>query len=147
MRCKLRPQLAPAEAQQTARSEISVGSSQVKSGQYTLIIPHKVIQLTAVSFWIPETRLRLPQVNKEGNSLRSWWSIDTKASSVCVFLSASSPRELCSQPVRGSVRRTGRMFPEHVERRFLDPEYSFVAVRRIHPTRFAKQKLAQSRTN
>ena len=23
------------------------------------------------------------------------------------------------------------MFPEHVERRFLDPEYSFVAVRRI----------------
>jgi len=27
-------------------------------------IPHSVIQLTTVSFWVPETRLRLPQVNK-----------------------------------------------------------------------------------
>ena len=31
------------------------------------------------------------------------------------------------------------MFPEHVERSFLDPEYSFVTVRRILPTRFAKK--------
>ena len=38
------------------------------------------------------------------------------------------------------------MFPEHVERSFLDPEYSFVAVRRKLPTRFTKQKLAQLRT-
>ena len=29
-----------------------------------------------------------------------------------------------SQPIRGNDRPTGRMFPEHVERRFLDPEYS-----------------------
>ena len=33
--------------------------------------------------------------------------------------------ELCSQPIRGNDRPIGRMFPEHVERRFLDPEYSF----------------------
>ena len=38
------------------------------------------------------------------------------------------------------------MFPEHVERSFLDPEYSFVAVRRILRTLFAKQKFAQLRT-
>ena len=31
---------------------------------YTLIIPHRVIQLTATSFWVPETRLRLPRRNR-----------------------------------------------------------------------------------
>ena len=36
----------------------------LKSSQYTLIIPHRVIQLTTISFWVPETRLRLPLVNK-----------------------------------------------------------------------------------
>ena len=57
--------------------------------------------------------------------------------------SSSSTGELCSQP----IRRIGRMFPEHVERSFLDPEYSFVAVRRILRTIFEKQKFAQLRTN
>ena len=33
-------------------------------------------------------------------------------------------RALCFQPVRDKIRRTGRIFPEHVERSFLDPEYS-----------------------
>ena len=42
-------------------------------------------------------------------------------------------------PIRGNVRRIGRMFPEHAERSFLDPEYSFVAVRQILRTRFAKK--------
>ena len=56
-------------------------------------------------------------------------------------------RALCSQPIRGNVRRTGQIFPEHnIERSFLDPEYSFIAVRRIPRTRFAKQKFAQLRT-
>ena len=41
-----------------------VGESQVKSSQDTFIIPHRVIQLTTISFWVSETRLRLPQVNK-----------------------------------------------------------------------------------
>ena len=36
----------------------------LKSSQYTLIIAHRVIQLTTISFWVSETRLRLPQVNK-----------------------------------------------------------------------------------
>ena len=63
-----------------------------------------------------------------------------------IFISSSSTGELCSQPIRGNVHRTGRMFPEHAERSFLDPEYSFIAVRRILPTSFVK-KFAQLRTN
>ena len=47
MRCKLRPELA-AEAQQTAWSKC-----RIKSSQYTFIIPHRVIQLTTISFWVP----------------------------------------------------------------------------------------------
>ena len=46
-------------------------------------------------------------------------------SSIFIFISSSSTGELCSQPIRGNDRRIGRMFPEHVERSFLDPEYSF----------------------
>ena len=56
-------------------------------------------------------------------------------------------RALCSQQIRDKVRRTGWIFPEHVERSFLDPENSFVAVRRKPWTRCAKQKFAQLRTN
>ena len=65
-----------------------------------------------------------------------------------LFLFLPHPQEspLCSQPVRGKVRRTGRIFPEHAERRCLDPEHGFVAVRRIPRTRFAKQMFAQLRT-
>ena len=37
-------------------------------------------------------------------------------SSIFIFISSSSTGELCSQPIRGNVRRTGRMFLEHVER-------------------------------
>ena len=68
-------------------------------------------------------------------------------SSIFIFISSSSTGELCSQPIRGNVCRIGWMFPEHAERSFLDPKYSFVAVRWIFPTRFAKQKLTQLRTN
>ena len=46
-------------------------------------------------------------------------------SSIFIFIFSSSTGELCSQPIRGNVRRIGRMFLEHVERSFLDPEYSF----------------------
>ena len=56
-------------------------------------------------------------------------------------------RALCSQPIRGNVRRIWRMFLELIERSFLDPKYRFVAVRRILPTRFTKQKFAQLGTN
>ena len=46
-------------------------------------------------------------------------------SSIFIFIFSSSTGELCSQPIRGNDRRIGRMFPEHAERSFLDPEYSF----------------------
>ena len=46
-------------------------------------------------------------------------------SSILILIFSSSTGELCSQPIRGNDRRIGQMFPEHVERSFLDPEYSF----------------------
>ena len=46
-------------------------------------------------------------------------------SSIFIFIFSSSTGELYSQPIRGNDRRIGWMFPEHVERSFLDPEYSF----------------------
>ena len=46
-------------------------------------------------------------------------------SSIFIFVFSSFTRELCSQPIRGNDRPIGQMFPEHVEQRFLDPEYSF----------------------
>ena len=48
-------------------------------------------------------------------------------SSIFIFIFSSFTGELCSQPIRSNVHRTGRMFPEHVERKFLDPKYSFDA--------------------
>ena len=121
----------------------------LKSTQYTLIIPRGVIQLTTMSFWVPETRLLLPQVNK-----LKFKKIPPKRvkylatpSSIFLYFFLIHRRALCSQPVRDKIRRTLRMFPEHVERSFLDPKYSFAAVRRILRTIFAKQKFAQLRTN
>ena len=46
-------------------------------------------------------------------------------SSVFIFIFSSSTGELCSQPIRDIVHRIGQMFPEHAERSFLHPEYSF----------------------
>ena len=58
MRCKLRPELTRTR-QHDPKCRLSwLKSNRVKS--YTLIIPHRVIQITATSFWVPETRLRLP---------------------------------------------------------------------------------------
>ena len=66
-----------------------------------------------MSFWVPETRLRLPQV-------KFFFKVPPKRvkylatpSSILILISTG---ELCSQSVRGNVRRTGRMFLEHVER-------------------------------
>ena len=51
--------------------------------------------------------------------------VENLATPSSIFIFSSSTGELYSQPIRGSDRRIGRMFPEHVERSFLDPEYSF----------------------
>ena len=52
-------------------------------------------------------------------------NLATPSSFFFIYFLSSSTGELCSQPIRGNVRRIGRMFPEHVERSFLDSEYSF----------------------
>ena len=102
---------------------------------------------TTISFWIPRDKAAPPtsqQINKfPPKRVKNL----ATPSSIFIFISSSSTGELCSQPIRANVRRIGRMFPEHSERSFLDPEYSFVAVRRILRTIFAKQKFAQLRTN
>ena len=36
----------------------------LKLSQYILLIPHRASQLTTISFWVPETRMCIPQVNK-----------------------------------------------------------------------------------
>ena len=74
-------------------------------------------------------------------------------SSFFIFISSSSTGELCSQPIRGNVRRIGRMFPEHVERSFLDPdiassqfdEYSQLGLRR--KVRPIKNQIASPNTS
>ena len=100
----------------------------LKSSQYTFIIPHRVIQLTTISFYVSEPKLRLPQVNTS-QQINKFPPKRVKnlatPSSIFIFVFSSSTGELSSQPVRGNDRRIGRMFPEHVERSFLDPEYSF----------------------
>ena len=52
-------------------------------------------------------------------------NLATPSSILILILFSSSTEELCSQPIRSNDRPIGRMFPKHVERRFLDPEYSF----------------------
>ena len=71
----LRSQLTCNEMQVSARTcgRQHDRKCRLKSSQYTLIIPHRVIQLTTISFWVPETRLCLPQVNKLKRFLRSKW--------------------------------------------------------------------------
>ena len=141
MRCNLQPELA-ADVQQTARSKMlaKVKSkyfnhpSQGNSTNYYLILGPRDMAVPHTSQHIKT----IPQ--KRVKNLAT-------PTSIFIVISSSSTGEHCSQPIRGNVRRIGRMFPEHVERSFLDPEYSFVAVRRILPTRFAKQKFAQLRTN
>ena len=58
MRCNFGPNLRQTRSRQHDRK------CRLKSSQYTVIIPHRVIQLTTISLWVPERRLCLPQVNK-----------------------------------------------------------------------------------
>ena len=52
-------------------------------------------------------------------------NLETPSSIFILFCFSSSTGEFCSQPIRGNDRPVGRMFPEHVERSFLDPEGIF----------------------
>ena len=122
----------------------------VGSSQYTFIVPHRVLQPTTTSFWVSETRL---QINKFPPK---WMKNLVPPSSIFIF--SSSTGEVCSQPIRGNDRWIGQIFPERVERSFLDPEYSFdkyfqlgswrkvgpiknQLAHQILPTRFVKKHL------
>ena len=117
MRCKLRPELA-ADAQQTAWSKMSAKvksvyfnhPSQGNSTNYHLILGLRDKAAPSTS----------QQINKfPPKRVKNL----ATPSSIFIFVFSSSTGELCSQPIRGNDRPIGRMFPEHVERSFLDPEY------------------------
>ena len=118
MRCKLRPELRQTRSRQHDR-KYRLKSSRVKS-----IYFHHPSQGNSTNYYLilglrdkaaPPTS---QQINifppKRVKNLAT-------PSSIFIFIFSSSTGELCSQPVRGNDRRIGRMFPEHVERRFLDP--------------------------
>ena len=69
---------------------------------------------------------------------------------ILFFIFSSSTGELCSEPIRGNDRPIGRMFLEHTERSFLDPQYSFdeyfqlVSRRKVGPI---KNQLASPNTS
>ena len=67
--------------------------------------------LTTISFWVSETRLRLPQVNKQTNFLRSEWRTQRHRHPFLFLFFSSSTGELCSQPIRGNDRPIGRILP------------------------------------
>ena len=143
----IRSQLACNEIQTSARTcGRRAADSMIKNvglSQYILIIHHRVIQLTTISFWVPETRLRLSRVKNFKKILPNRVKNPATPSSIFIFVSSSSTGELCSQPIRGNLRQIGRMFPERVERSFLDPEYSFDEYFQLG----SRKKLAQLRTN
>ena len=102
---------------------------------------------TTISFWVPRDKAAPPTSQRINEFPPKRVKNLATPSSIFIFISSSSTGQLCSQPIKGNVRRIGRMFPEHVEQSFLDPEYSFVAVRRILRIISAKQTFAQLRTN
>ena len=111
MRCKLRPELA-ADAQAKVKSVYFNHPSQCNSTNYYLILGLRDKAASPTS----------QQINKFPPKRMK--NLATP-SSIFIFVFSSSTGELCSQPIRGNDRPIGRMFPEHAERSFLDPEYSF----------------------
>ena len=120
----LRSQPARNEMQASARTcgrraaDSMIEKCRLKSSQHTLslIIPHRVIQLITISFWVSETRLRLTQVNKFPLT-----RVKNLATPSSIFIFSSSTGELCSQPVRGNDRRIGRMFQNMLSEAFWTP--------------------------
>ena len=97
----------------------------MKSSQYTLIMPS---QGNSTNYYLI-LGLRdktAPPTSQQINKFppKRVKNLATP-SSIFIFVFSSSTGELFSQPVRGNDRPIGRMFPEHVERRFLDPEGIF----------------------
>ena len=126
IRCKLRPDLRQTRSRQHDR-KCRLKSSQVKS-----IYFHHSSQCNSTNYYLM-LGLRdkaAPPTSQQINIFppKRVKKLAIPSSIFFLFFSfsfSSSTGELCSQRVRGNNRRIGRMFPEHAERSFLDPEYSF----------------------
>ena len=114
--CKLRPELA-AEAQQTAWSKFKLKSSEVK-----LIYFKHPSQGNSTYYYIilgprdksaPPTSQQIKQIPPKRVKKRRH-----RHPFFFFFLPHPQESSLCYQPIRGKVRRTGRIFPEHAERSF-----------------------------
>ena len=115
MRCKLRPDL------RQTRSRQHDPKCRLKS-----IYFHHPSQGTSTNYYlILGLRDKAAPPTSQQINIFSPKRVKNLATASSIFIFSSSTGELCSQPVRGNDRRIGRMFPEHVERSFLDPEYSF----------------------
>ena len=117
MRCKLRPDLRQTRSRQHDRK------CRLKSSQYN----HPSQRNSSNYYLILGPRDKAaPTTSQQMNEFppQRVKNLATP-SSIFIFIFSSSTGDLCSQPIRGNVRRMGRMFPEHDERSFLDPEYSF----------------------
>ena len=120
MRCKLQPELA-ADAQQmrSRQHDQKCRWCQVKS-----IYFHHLSQGNSTNYYLilglrdktaPPTSQQINKFPpKQVKNLAT-------PSSIFIFIFSSSTGELCFQPIRGNERPIGQMFPEHVERSFLDP--------------------------
>ena len=96
----------------------NVGSSQVKS-----LYIHHLSQGNSTNYYLI-LGLRdkaAPPTSQQINKFppKRVKKLATQSSIIFYFFSFTG--ELCSQPIRGNDRPIGRMFPEHVERSFLDP--------------------------
>ena len=122
MRCKLRPELEQTRSRQHDR-KCRLKSSQVKSVYFN----HPSQGNSTNYYLILGLRDKAaPSISQQINKFPPK-RVKNLATPSSIFIFDFSPftGALCSQPIRGNDRPTGRMFPEHVERRFLDPEYSF----------------------
>ena len=112
IRCKLQPELAAEAKVSPVKSIYFNHPSQGNSTNYYLILGLRDKAALSTS----------QQINKfPPKRVKKL----VTPSSIFIFVFSSFTGELCSQPIRGSDCPIGRMFTKHVERRFLDPEYSF----------------------
>ena len=122
MRCKLRPNLRQTRSRQHDRK------CRLKSNQVKSIYFNHPSHSNSTNYYLIRG-LRDKAARETSQQINKFPPKRVKnlatPSSIFIFVFSSFTGELCSQPIRGNDRPIGRMFPEHVERRFLDPEYSF----------------------
>ena len=126
----LRSQLACNEMQASARTcgRQHDRKCRLKSNQIKSIYFHRPSQGNSTNYYLI-LGLRDKAAPPTSQQINKFPSKRVKnlatPSSIFIFIFSSPTGKLSSQPIRGNDRPIGRAFPEHVERSFLDPEYSF----------------------